>query len=273
MFEIFASSATTIGLTSVAVWLARNWITSRLTADIRLENDSKLEQLKSNLKRTNDTLVSLTAAGEQSYFQSQTALMPHKIKAIEAVWSSVLAWNEMSAASMFVAILPIDWVRKYGSDPSTKRNFETLLKNPDHLGFLKKSNDTELARPFLTEHAWALYSAYSGFYMSRVTKASMFLMPSVDHAEVWERTNERELIRISAPIHILETYDLNIIEGTNSFLKYLKDEMIKEFKLELSGTRDSEVAVSNSAAILQVAENLIQSTSEQLSVPVDKPLD
>ena len=272
MFEIFTASATTIALTSIVIWLFRNWIITRLTADIRLENDSKLEQLKSSLKRTNDTLTNLTSAGDQAYNQSQTALLPHKIKAIETVWSSVLAWNEMSAASMFVAVLPIDWVKKYGSDPSTKRNFETLLKNPEHLTFLKKRNETEIVRPFLTERAWALYVAYSGFYMSRVTKASMFLFPSIDHAELWERINERALIKASAPENILQLYDSNILEGTNSFLKYLQDEMIKEFKLELSGARDSESAVANSAIILQAAEKLIQSTAEKPAVPAGKPL-
>lgn len=132
MFEIFATSAVTIGLTSIGLWLSRTWIMARLTADIKLENDTKLEQLKSNLKKTNDTLSNLTSVGDNAYSQSQIALLPHKIKAIETVWSSMLDWNEMTTASMFVAILPIDWVRKYGSDPSTKEKFETLLKSPEH---------------------------------------------------------------------------------------------------------------------------------------------
>ena len=272
VFEIFASSAVTIGLTSIALWLSRTWITARLTADIRLENDSRLEQLKSNLQRTNDVLSNFTSVGDKAYTQSQIALLPHKIKAIEAVWNSVLTWNEMTTASMFVAILPIDWVRKYGSDPSTKENFEILLKSPEHLTFLKNRNDTELVRPFITERGWALYSAYSGFYMSRIMKASMFLFPSIDHAEIWERTNERDLVKTTAPTDILGLYDYNTLEGTNAFLKYLKDEMIKEFKLELSGSRDSESAVSNAAAILQAAEKLIQSTADQPTVPGDKPL-
>lgn len=272
MVEIFTTSAVTIGLVSIVLWLSRTWITTRLTADIRLENDSRLEGLKSKLQKTNDIISNFTSAGDKAYSQSQVALLPHKIKAIEAVWSSVIAWNEMSTASMFVAVLPIDWVRKYGSDPKTKENFEILLKPPEYLTFLRKRNDTELVRPFLTERGWALYSAYSGFYMSRVTKASMLLLPSVDHAEIWGRINERELVKTTAPPDILELYDSNILDGTNAFLKYLRDEMISEFKLELSGTRDSESALSNAAVILEAAENLMQSSTQQPTVLKDKPL-
>lgn len=67
--------------------------------------------------------------------------------------------------------------------------------------------------------------------MSRVMKASIFLFPSINHVEIWEKINERDLVKATAPTTILDLYDANIIEGTNSFLKYLKDEMIKEFKL------------------------------------------
>jgi hypothetical protein len=108
--------------------------------------------------------------------------------------------------------------------------------------------------------------------MSRVTKASMFLFPSMDHAEIWERVNERALVRASAPADILNLYDANVLEGTNAFLKYLKDEMIAEFRAELSGTRDSNSAVSNAAVILDAAETLVQSFTQKPENPLDKPL-
>lgn len=270
--QILTTSTITIGLIMIVLWLSRTWISARLTADIQLENDSRLEELKSQLNRTNDSLCNLTAAGGMAYSQSQLALLPHKIKAIESVWGSVMAWNEMSAAAMFVAILPIEWVQKHGSAASTKRNFETLLKSPEHLAFLKSRNDTEFARPFISERGWALYSAYSGFYMSRIMKASLFLISSIDHSEMWRRVSERKLVMASAPAEILALYDTNILEGTNAFLKYLKDEMIEEFKIELSGMRDSESAMTNAAAILEAAENLVQSTTRQPAVPNDTPL-
>jgi hypothetical protein len=240
--EIFATSTITVALVAAALWLSRTWITARLTSDIRLENDSKLEALRSDLKRANETLANITAAGDRAFSQSQVALLSHKIKAIERVWASVIAWNEMYAASTLVSVLPMDWVRKYGSDPSTKENFEVLLKAPNHLEFLKARSDTELTRPFLSERGWALYSAYSGFYISRVTKASILLFPKIDHAEVWARLSERDLVKASAPEKIVTRYDLNVIDGTNAFLKYLKDEMVTEFRAELSGSRETAQA-------------------------------
>lgn len=270
--EILTTSAVSVGLFAAALWLGRTWIVARLTADIRLDNDAKLAELNSQLQSANSTLRDITSAGHTAYSQSQVAILPHKINAIETVWNSVLAWNEMSTAAMFVAALPIDWVRKYGSDPSTKKNFEILLKSPEHVAFLKKRHETESARPFISERGWALYAAYSGLYVSRVTKASMLLFPSMDHAEIWGRINERQLVQLSAPANILGLYDSNILEGTNAFLKYLKDEMISEFQADLSGARDSKAAVSNAALILDAAEKLVQNSMRKPENPLDKPL-
>lgn len=272
MTDIIATSAVTSFLIILALWLSRTWIKERLVADIRLENDSKLEKLKSQLQRTNETLTNITSAGGQAYSQSQVAILPYKIKAIETVWNSILAWHEMSVASMFVAVLPISWVRKNGADPSTKEHFEMLLQNPNHLKFLKERNYTELVRPFISERSWALYSAYNSFYISRITKASMFLISSVNHVEIWEKINERELIKASAPSHILELYDSNILEGTTEFLNYLKEEMIKEFEIVLSGKRDSESAASNAAFILKAAVDLAKQTRQQATIPQDEPI-
>ena len=273
LYEAFAASGTTTLLIGIAVWLSRTWITARLTADLRLETESHIEDLRSQLKRANDSLGAVTSAGQNAFSQVQIAQLPFKIKAIERVWNSVIAWNEYSVAATFVAILPIDWVRKYGSDPKTKENFEILLKNPEHITFLKDRNDTELVRPFLSDQSWALYAAYSSFYSSRLMKASILLLPSVDHAEIWERVNERELVKASAPEDILKQYDSNPLIGANAYLTYLKDQMIEEFQNELSGSRDSDNAVLNTSATIAAAEALVQSSKHQPAVPSDGTLD
>lgn len=259
MGDLFAASSISSGLVLAALWLGRNWILTRLRADIKLENDSKLEDIKAQLTRTNDSLNNLSAAGGLAYSQSQQATIPHKIKAIEAVWRSVLAWNEMSAAATVVALLSTEWVEQHGSDPSTKTTFEGFLKSPGHLEFMKQRNETEWVRPFTSERVWALYSAYNGIYLSRIGKAAVLLIPDFDHGEFWQRVNERELVETAAPKEIVERYDANIIEGTTAFLAYLKDELLKEFKLELSGDRDSETALANAVAVLRASDKLVGS--------------
>ncbi|MBL0540557.1 hypothetical protein [Aeromonas caviae] len=136
---IITTSLLTAVLISIMIWLFRLWITERLKADIKLDNDSKLEDVRHELKRANDSIAEITSVGGHAFSQMQTTLLPNKIKATEVIWDSVLACDEMSAVSMFVSILQTDWIREYGSAPSTKNNIELLLNPPKHLEFLKDS--------------------------------------------------------------------------------------------------------------------------------------
>ena len=104
-------------------------------------------------------------------------------------------------------------------------------------------------------------------------KASLLIFQTIDHAEIWERVNERELLVASAPADILEQYDNNMLNGTNAYLSYLRDQLIEEFQKELSGSRDSDSAVLNTSAILAAADTLVQSSKKQPVVPDDGTLD
>tara|TARA_R110001592_G_C12970664_1_gene733219 strand:- start:85 stop:948 length:864 start_codon:yes stop_codon:yes gene_type:complete len=268
---VISTSIVTATLVTLAIWLARTWLIERLKADIKLDNDSKLEEVRSELQKANNNLSHISAAGDKAYSQVQASLLPTKIQAIEVIWSSVLAWDEMAAASMFVSVLDLDWVRKYGSDPSTKKTFEDLLKAPSHLDFLRQRKDVEKMRPFVSERGWALYSAYHSFYISRITKASILTIPLISHVEIFERANERNLIEKSAPKHILDLYDSNLLDGTNEYLRYLKEVIITELKLEMSGERDSNKAANNAAEILKAANDLAGSVSQKPENPGGKP--
>ena len=81
------------------------------------------------------------------------------------------------------------------------------------------------------------------------------------------------MVKASAPEKIVTRYDLNVIDETNVFVKYLKEEMVTEFRAELSGSRDSASAVSNAGEILQAAESLIQNAAKRPDTPGDSPLE
>ena len=272
MKEAFIASSSTITLLGLVLWLSKTWIKERLTADLRLETETKLEELKSQLARANESLSTLTSTGSAAMSQAQAALLQPKVNAIQTAWESVINWQQASAVTTFAAVLPLDWVRKYGSDPSTKSKFDIMLKNLKHLEFLKPLNETELVRPFLSKKGWALYFAYHSFYASRFTKASLLTISGIDHAAIWERTDERDLVAKSAPRELLDEYDANFLIGGTSFLNYLKEQMLEEFQSHLSGKRESDAAVANASAILSSAEKLVASTQHHPAAPGDKPL-
>lgn len=256
LLEIIISSFGSASLIGVGAWLSRTWLKERLTASIRLETEQKLARLKSELESANQRIRDLASVGAAANSQIESALVEHRIAAVNKVWQSVQSWQQVSVATMMVSALPNEWLKKYASDPGTKSTFELVLKGVDHLDFMQKQNETELVRPFLSEPAWALYSAYHSFLSARLIKAALLTIPGIDHAEVLSRFNERDLVEKSAPQEILAGYDESPYAGTEPYLRFLRERMLAEFREFLSGQRAGNQAVQDAAQILHAAEDL-----------------
>jgi predicted HAD superfamily Cof-like phosphohydrolase len=167
----------------------------------------------------------------------------------------------VSVPTMMVSVLPDEWMKKHASDPGTKSMFEQLLKNVDHLYIMKKQNETELVRPFLSEPAWALYSAYHSFLSARLIKASLLTLTGIDHFEVLSRFNERDLVDKSASEEISVAYDKNPYAGTEPYLRFLRERILTEFREFLSGQRAGNQAIQDAAQILHAADDLAARSS------------
>ena len=261
MLEIVLSSISSSMLIAAALWLGRALIMERLTASVRLETEKDLAKFKSQLDAANLKIRDFSSAGTAANAQVEAVLLNHRIRAVNKIWESVLSWQQLSVVTMMVSALTDDWLKKNASDPGTKSSFEQLLKNTDHLNFMKQQSEAELVRPFLSEPIWALYAAYHSFLSARVAKASLLVISDIDHYEILSRFNERDLVEKSAPPEILAIYDKNAYAGTEPYLRYLREEILTQFQEFLSGQTAGNLAVQNAAKILGSAEELAAKSS------------
>lgn len=261
MQEIIISTLGSASLIGVAAWLGREWLKERLTAGVRLETEQKLTKLKAELEAANQRIRDLASAGSAATAQAQSALLEHRIAAVQKVWESVHAWQQVSVATMMVAALSDDWLQKNASDPGTKSSFEQALKGIDYPCFMKTQNETELARPFLSESAWALYSAYHSLLSTRLAKAQLLTVPGIDHVDLLSRIGERDLVAKSAPAEIVAAYDRSPYAATEPYLRFLRESMLAEFRDFLSGQRAGNQAVRDAAEVLRAAEDLAAKSS------------
>ena len=70
--------------------------------------------------------------------------------------------------------------------------------------------------------------------------------------------NEREVVEKSAPPEILSLYEKSPYAATEPYLRFLREEMLTEFREFLSGERAGTKAVQDAAQILKAAEKLAE---------------
>ena len=265
VLEFLISSVSSATLVAALIWLSRTWIKERLTASIHAETEERLAKLKAELEATNQKVRDLSAVASSANQQVESALLEHRIAAVKLVWEAVQDWQQVTAATTIIAVLPDDWIKKNASHHGTKSTFDQLLNGIDPTNFLKRQNRVFLARPFMSEPAWALYFAYHSFLSNRLTKAMIHTIPGIDHAEILERLGERRLVAKSAPADILAAYDKDAYSGTEPYLHHLREAMLREFKDMLSGRRAGTEALQNAAEVVRAAEALATDATRNLS--------
>jgi hypothetical protein len=179
MLDVVLPSIGSATLVAAALWLGRTWIQERLTGSIRLDTERSLAKLKSDLDQASQRIKDLALAGTAANAHVERELLEHRINAVNRVWESVLSWQTVSVATMMVSVLSDDWLKENASHPGTKSTFEQLLKNTDHLNFMKKQNETELVRLFFLNKFGPYTRHITAFFRLGLRKLLSWLFPAL----------------------------------------------------------------------------------------------
>jgi hypothetical protein len=149
-------------LLAAAGWLARNWILTRLKASVQHEFDQKLEQLRSDLRRSEDALRDVRSTGLQALAAKETARDARRIEGIEAVWQATLECKKHSGVAASLAVMNYDEVcNRIAAEPKLQQAFQITLQDADPLHLRDaKILRGETARPWVSPLLWALHTAY-----------------------------------------------------------------------------------------------------------------
>ena len=163
-------------LFAAALWLLRSLIITRLKASVQHEFNQKIENLKSSLReseesfkselRLKETQIEALRSGALSGLASRQAVLDERrILAVDQIWSAVQRLAPAKSISATIAILKFEEALKLSANKKVSREmFKTLSGKIDYQK-VKDTKEAETARPFLSDMAWALYSAYQSIYL------------------------------------------------------------------------------------------------------------
>src|SRR3990172_12640744 len=173
----------TTSLLAGALWLMRSLIIARLTKSVQHEYDGKLEVLRSDLRRNEETFkaelrakdaqIELLRSGVISGLASrQAALDKRRIEAVDQLWSAVVALAPAKTASTMMATIKFDAASKDAAkNPQFRQIFEVMGGAID-LNKIGGANASQM-RPFVSEMSWAIFSAYQAIIMFAILQLQM----------------------------------------------------------------------------------------------------
>ena len=276
--EWIPSISTTIIL-AVALWLGRNLIAARLTRSVQHEFDTKLESLRTELRKneelfkadlkTKEAEIAVLRSGAMTAMASrQVALDKCRLDAIDQLWSALIALGPAKWILASMSSFKLEEVFKRAPHEEKLREVFKQMGT----GFDEKKIDTSVAertRPFVSPMAWALFSAYQAIVMQAVAKLRLIQF-GFGNMDLLDREGIKKLVKAALPDY--ETYiEEHGDKVYHLLLEIIETKFLDELRKMMAGEEDDKEAVERAAKIVEIANSVTTST-RQGNVPPNNML-
>lgn len=255
------------------LWLLRSVIATRLRASVQHEFDAKVETLKGELRRSEEsfkadlrskeTQIEALRAGALSTLASrQAALDSRRIQAVDQLWSAVQALGPAKSVSATIAVMKFEGASKVSAENPRAREMFAMLggqMDPKTL----HTGEAHKARPFVSEMAWAIFSAYQSILSVAVLKMQL-LKSGLDMPNIIDEDGVRRLIRAALP-HQADFIAKHDTGACHYLLDELESRLLLELRRVLRGEESDKAAVKQAGEILRESENVMSSLAESTS--------
>ncbi|MDQ0074511.1 hypothetical protein J2W34_006335 [Variovorax boronicumulans] len=154
-------------LLTAAAALGKAVILTRLTASVKHEFDERLERFRSDLKDKESELQMLRNHALSGLKDRQSALQAKQFEAIDQLWA---AWSSFAGLRLSLSIVGTMKYDEMLKISKTDPNMRGLFADLDVFDLKSVKLDGDMARPYVSPLAWAIFQAYSVLLITGVMK-------------------------------------------------------------------------------------------------------
>lgn len=261
-------------LWAVGLFAGKNWLKARIEKGIQHGFDQKIEGLRSELRKNEETFKSDLGAKEKEITalrdgvlsgraQRQGLLDKRRMEAVERVWSTVIALGPYKAVAASMATINFDAAaRRTPHEPSLRKFFEIIAKSapaPD-----AQTNAAKHEQPFISPLAWAYFVSYQTIVLSAYAQLKVLEFGVENAGELLDRKNPGILLKAILP------HQSDFIEKRDpSAYFYLLDELESKLLTELTNMLDGKeidkAALDQSVAIMRMVKQRDAERAEKIA--------
>lgn len=259
VFSTFSS----VGLIAALAWLLRSIIETRLRASVQHEFNEKLESFRADLRQSEEgfkadlrakenQIEALRSGALSGLVSRQTVLDKRRMEAIEQLWGAIEKLAPLKMPASMMACVKYEWAsERAAQDQKVRKFFETIANTCPPEKFPK--TDAHRSRPFVSDLAWALFSAYLAI-----------LGGSIGKLQILKNGLPRDILKAdhvtAATKAALPTYSAYIDKygdaGCYQLLDILEAELLKELRRILAGEESDKASVEQASKIMQAVAKL-----------------
>ena len=252
------------GLLAAVLWFARKLILTRLVKSVEHEFDSKLENVRAELRASEELLkaelrakeaqIEALRSGAMTALASrQMALDNRRLEAVDQLWSAVTALAPARVISNMMAVINFEEAAKRAEHNPRLRGVFELFGSGLDLKSLDLSA-AQISRPFVSPLAWAIYSALVAISMHAVMRCEV-LKAGIGAEDFMNTDAISNLLKAALP-HQTDYIDRFGPSGYNLLLAELDSKLLQEFNAMLSGASADKASLEQAAEILRLSNEV-----------------
>ena len=248
-------------LLALALWLFRALISARLTKSVENEFNTKIENLRSDLRQKETAIESLRSGAMSGLISRQEKLYERQLEAIEQVWAAVSELNKAKHISSTVSILKYEESAKEAArNPKFRQVFEIMGGSFDLKNL--KLDTAAKGRPFLSPLSWAYYNAYQSIITLNIVKFEALKIGIEDPEKFIDSENVIKLLKIVLPHQsdYLKKYGAGV---AHYLLDEIENLLLAELQNMQKGNAVDQQNTERAAEILKASSQLMETLSKE----------
>lgn len=263
-------SLATAGVLSAVAWLSREWIGARLTKSIQHEFDQKLEQLRADLRESEEKLkarirekegeiAALRSGALTALASRHAALDKRRLEAIDQIWGAFNALAPARGLATSMGFIKFESAAELAERDSKAREFFSMIGGGFDWSKLDQSG-ADKSRPFLTPMVWAVYLAIRAVALHAAVRW-LVLKGGLGKTDYADADAIRALV-----VKVLPHYEDYLKEHGPAVyfhvLQALEERLVAELNTMMSGEEMDKASLKQAAEIIRAAGELQRSTME-----------
>lgn len=246
------------GLLAAVLWLARNVIITRLTRSVEHEFNSKIEQLRAELRAKENEISSLRNGALTAMASRQIAVDKRRLEAVDQLWSATMSLNHAKGISACMSVIKFENAAQISErDPRVRELFGKFGSGFDMKSF--SNTDAQKARPFVSPMAWATYSAMLTVSVHAVLRWQI-LKDGLGKNDFANTESINKLLKTVLP-HQSAYIDKYGPDGYHHLLEELENNILRELQSTLAGNEFDKESVKQAAEIVKQSNSILSQTN------------
>ncbi|GMO94526.1 hypothetical protein [Bradyrhizobium ottawaense] len=248
--------------TVLAIFIARNWLRARLEKGVQHGFDRKIEQMRAELRQSEERLKSGLRDRETEIASLRSTLLSgsagrqamldkRRFEAVERIWTAVNDMAPLIMLSGMMAVMNVIEVEKEIRDPKMKQFLGIIGRSaPSDPTQLKNVARDE--QPFVPELAWAYFSAYSSILYGNLMTFKA-LENGVEPTKILKKDANKNILKAALP-HQSQWIDQTEPQMYHFLLEELQGNLLKELRKILDGADASKAEIEKARQILDAVK-------------------